>query len=145
MRPHPYSADQIAYSVLATTARHRAFQNVNMSDGLEQRRIAEELLGPTIEIEMSTSGESAARAFVSLESLWLALKQDVRAALGPAFDPQGQWVSRVLDEHWQRPGRNFDGKQLVELFAGQIIPWQVATHRDPVAFSAFHVLTFGRP
>lgn len=144
MRPHPYSADHIARCIIATINLQRAFQHVNLSSGLEQRRIAEALLGPTIEIEMSTSGENAARAFVNLQDLWLALKPDVRKKWGTVFDPNGDWLNRVLGEDWQRPGRNFDGEQLVELFVDQIVPWQVATHRDPVAFSAFHVLTLGR-
>ncbi|MER8905277.1 FRG domain-containing protein [Mesorhizobium sp. M0772] len=144
MRPHPYSADHIARCIIATINLQRAFQNVNLSNGLEQRRIAETLLGPTTEIEMSTSGENAARAFVNLQDLWLALKQDVRDKWGPVFDPHGDWLDSILGEDWQRPGRNFDGQQLVELFVVQIIPWQVATYRDPVAFSAFHVLTLGR-
>jgi hypothetical protein len=145
MRPHPYSADHIARCVVATIKLQGAFQHINMSNGLEQRRIAEVLLGPAIEIEMSTSGENTARAFVNLQALWLALKQDVRDKLGPVFDPHGDWLARVLGEDWQRPGRNFDGQQLVELFVDQIIPWQVATSREPVAFSAFHILTLGRP
>jgi len=145
MRPHPYSADHIARCIVETIRQHRVLQHADLRLGQEQRRIAEQLLGPAVEIEMSTSGENAARAFVNLESLWLALKQDVRDDLGPVFDSHGYWLAKVLGENWHKPGRNFDGKQLVELFVDQIIPWQVATGRDPVAFSAFHVLTLGRP
>lgn len=145
MRPHPYSAEHIARCVVATTKLQRAFRHANISNGLEHRRIAEMLVGPAIEIEMSTSGENTARAFVNLQALWLTLKQEVRDKLGPVFDPQGDWLARVLGDDWQKPGRNFDGQQLIELFVDQIIPWQVATDRDPVAFSAFHILTLGRP
>lgn len=145
MRPHPYLADQIARSIVATVRLHRAFEHVDMTNGFEQLRVAEVLVGPTVEIEMATSGENAARAFVNLKALWLTLKKDVRDALGPEFDPHGNWLNRVLRENWQKPGRNFEGQQLVELFVDQIIPWQVATGRYPVAFSAFHVITLGRP
>jgi len=145
MRPHPYSANQIARCITATIRWNLTMRHVNLSDGLEQGRIAEEQLGPAVEIEMSTSGENAARAFVSLSALWFALKKDVRLRFGQVFEPHGRWLAEVLDENWNRPGRNFDGAQLIELFVDHIIPWQVATGRDPVAFSAFHVLTLGRP
>lgn len=145
MRPYPYSANQIARSINATARLHRAFEHVNMSDGQEQRRIATEQIGESVEIEMSTSGGNAARAYVSKEALWFALKADIQVKLGRSFDPGGGWISYILYDKSKRPGFCFDSERLIDLFADQITPWQVATNRDPIAFSAFHILRLGRP
>lgn len=145
MRPHPYSSGHIARAIVATHTLYVGFEGVDMRNGLEQRRIASELLGPSIEIELSTSGENAARAFVRLDSLLKCMKKEARAGGSPGDGDIDVFIKAALKSHWNRPGQIFEGVPLVELFADEIIPWQVATGGDPIAFSAFHVLTLGRP
>ena len=145
-RPHPYSNEQIARSIVSLVKMVEALDGRPLSRGNEQQRAADTLYHPAIEIEMSTGGENAARAFVSLDRLWSALTIEKRFQLCPEGRPLTDgWISLLFEEDWKRPGRNFAGPVLLELFVDQIIPWQIATNRDTIAFSAFHIRTLGRP
>lgn len=145
-RPHPYSSDQIARCIVSLVAMVEVLEDFRISEGLQQQAAADMLYSPAIEIEMSTAGENAARAFVNVDRLWSALKQEIRSLLGPEGRPLTDgWISTLFADDWKRPGRNFDGPMLLDLFVDQVIPWQIATNRDPIAFSAFHIRTLGKP
>ena len=145
-RPHPYSNEQIARSIVSLVTMVKALDGRRISEGYEQQAAADKLYRPAIEIEMSTAGENAARAFVNLDRLWGALTPEKRNLLGREGRPRTDgWISSLFAQDWKRPGRNFDGPMLLELFVDQVIPWQIATNRDTVAFSAFHIRTLGKP
>lgn len=145
-RPLPYSDEQIARGVASLVFMVEALKDRRVADGREQQAAADGLYQKAIEIEMSTAGENAARAFVSSDRLWSVLTPEKRARLGPEGRPPiDNWISSLFAEDWKRPGRNFNGPMLLELFVDQIIPWQIATDRDTIAFSAFHIRTLGRP
>jgi FRG domain len=145
-RPQPYSSAQIARAIVALLRLLGALDRIDLSSRKGLAAAANALHGPSVEIEMSTAGENAARAFVSIDRLRATLKDEVRAQLDAAGTKTGDaWLTVILQGDWKRPGRNFDGARLVDLFVDQIIPWQIATRRDTVAFSAFLVRTLGRP
>jgi FRG domain len=145
-RPHPYSSNQIARCIVSLVSMVEALENFRISEGLQQQAAADMLYSPAIEIEMSTAGENAARAFVNVDRLWSALKPEIRSSLAPEGRPfTGGWISTLFADNWKRPGRNFQGPMLLELFVDQIIPWQIATNRHTIAFSAFHIRTLGKP
>jgi hypothetical protein len=109
-RPHPYSSNQIARCIVSLVSMVEALENFRISEGLQQQAAADMLYSPAIEIEMSTAGENAARAFVNVDRLWSALKPEIRSSLAPEGRPfTGGWISTLFADNWKRPGRNFQG------------------------------------
>lgn len=145
MRPYPYSAAQISRCIVASIKLQRELLLVELNDWRERHRISEVLFGSTIEIEMAISGASSTRAYVEVKRLWQALKQSVREKLDTDIHTPEYFMIKLLNDDWMRPGSKFDEQHLIELFVDQIIPWQIVTKRDPVAFSPFHIITLGRP
>ena len=95
---------------------------------------------------MAVSGGSSTRAFVSSGRLWAALRQDAKARLGFETCPQDpEALQDGLQPAYARPWQNFDEDAMLELFVDEIIPWQIATLRNPIVFSPTQVLTLGRP
>lgn len=144
-RPHPYRADQLARAIAGLVSTHKVLKGRSLSSGQDLRAAAAELYETPVEIAMSAAGENATRAFVDARRLWSALKPEARERLGLESEPSPTRLQAQLQRDFRRPWRNFDEQQLIDLFADQIIPWQLVSGRNPVAFSAFHMLTIGRP
>ena len=145
-RPFPYSIDQLVRAVRGLVATRQALTDRDLGSGQDLREAAAELFEVPIEIAMQASGENATRAFIDASRLWSALKPEAKQRLKlEHFPASPSAFQERLQQDFRRPWVNFDETKLVELFVDQVIPWQLASGRNPVAFSAFHIITLGRP
>jgi hypothetical protein len=145
MRPHPYSAEQIATSISSLIQLLDAWGDLNLGDGKCHRQVAEQLLVDPVEIEMGMASGSVARAFVSSSDLWRALSEKARSSLGLEQAVNGDELMNILGKFYGATLHFFDPHALIGLFASIVVPWQVATKRNPLCFSPVHVKTLGRP
>ena len=145
MRPHPYMAQQL-FSTISTLVRYlRVFEAFEFDKGVGPDIEAPKLLDSPIEIELGMFGGGSTRACVSSTRLWQSLTSSARELLGVETFPGTSALMGALDPYSARSLRLFDQNTLVDLFADEIIPWQIATRRDPVAFWPAHIEFLGRP
>ncbi len=145
MRPLPYDVSQLAHALSALVRFNRVFGDFPLSSGRSPMDGAPELLHDPIEIEMGIVGGGSTRAGVTASRLRLALTAPARELLGLSGESDGKAILDALHPYYGKTLRFFDKQALVELFADEVVPWQVATRRNPVAFWPEHVASLGRP
>ncbi len=141
-RPFPYTDAQLARGVQSVVSTWLVLRNFNLHSGSDQDAAAFELLGDSVQIEMATAGRNTARAYIGKDRLLMALKRETRQRLGD-MPGTAMDIMLALAEDYRTPARNFEPDALIDLFVDQVIPWQIVTNRDPVAYSPFHILTLG--
>jgi len=145
LRPHPYSAKQIANSLSALTQLLDIFGDYPLDNGKCHKPEAEGFMADPIEIEMGIAGGGATRVFVASSELWGALSGESRTRLGLEQPVAGSALLGILREFYGATLDLFDPHALVDLFARRIVPWQVATKRKLLCFSPVHLTTLGEP
>ncbi len=145
LRPHPYSAEQIATSLSSLIRLLEIFGDHPLGSGRSHGLEAERLMADPVEIEMGIAGGGATRAFVGSSELWGALSGEVRTRLLLEQPVAGSALMGILGQFYGATLDLFDPHALVDLFASSVVPWQVATQRRPLCFSPTHLKTLGRP
>ncbi|CAO3358002.1 FRG domain-containing protein [Azospirillum melinis] len=145
MRPHPYNAEEISRSTFELLRFERIFGDFPLDHGLDPGKVAPQLLNDPIEIEMGIVGGGSTRAYIDGPRLWSILSLDARIHLGLGEPTTGSAVLGALDPYNGNTLHFFDPSALLNLFVEVIVPWQVVTRRNPIAFSPMHINTFGRP
>jgi hypothetical protein len=145
LRPHPYSAKQIATSLSSLMRLLDIFGDYPLDNGRSHESVAAQLMTYPIEIEMGIAGGGATRAFVGSFELWGALSREARVRLGIETSIDESALLGILGQFYGATLDLFDPHALVDLFASSIVPWQVATKRSLLCFSPVHLKTLGRP
>ncbi|MEW5686330.1 MAG: FRG domain-containing protein [Pseudomonadota bacterium] len=145
MRPYPYDAAAIARAITAVARLEAPFRDYDLGAGNGTMPVALTVLADPVEIEFGIAGGGASRACVSGARLLRALSADAREHLKLSPDATGDTVLTRLAPYWGATLSCFDPGRLDGLFLDEIIPWQVVSKRDPIAFSPHHIKTLGRP
>ncbi|WP_210358342.1 hypothetical protein [Sphingomonas beigongshangi] len=143
-RPHPYDELQLVRAVSALFSICDALRERNLASGQALAAGAAEVYAEPLEIGISAAGDNPTRAFVDAVRLEESLKPDVRASYLGRADTAADRMKLLLRERWEIPWSTFDVSSLIELFVDQIIPWQLVSGRNPVAFAPFEVRRIGR-
>lgn len=98
-----------------------------------------------LEIEVGIAGGGSARASVSAQGLWGALSPAARIRLGLEELPSSAQLLGALDPYYGQTMRLFDYPALADLFAAELVPWQVAVRRKPCIYWPTHLTALGRP
>jgi hypothetical protein len=145
MRPYPYDAAAIARAITALARFEVFFRGFDLGAGLGTMPVAQRSLIDPVELEFGIAGGGGSRACVSGSRLLDALSEDARRHLNLTDSATGALVLERLAPYWGKTLRCFDQARLLNLFVDEIIPWQVVSMRDPIAFSSLHITTLGRP
>jgi hypothetical protein len=145
-RPYPYNPEQLASGLSEVVRLRRGIGDHPLDEGLDIGSVARRLLEDAVEVEIATDGGAFSRAYVGAGGVWDALTRDGRSRLGIVARPaDGEALMDALAQAWGAVHPLFDPKALIALFADKIVPWQIATQREPVIFSPMHLSVLGRP
>jgi hypothetical protein len=145
MRPYPFDSAAIARAIAALARFEVFFRGFDLGAGHGTMPVARRVLVDPVEVEFGIAGGGSSRACVSGSRLLGALSDLARHRLDLPEGATGDVVLRRLAPFWGKTLRLFDHKRLMDLFIDEIIPWQVVSKRDPIAFSSFHIKTLGQP
>ena len=145
MRPYPYDAPAIARAIAAVARLEVFFRDFDLGAGLGTMPVARSVLVDPVEVGFGIAGGGASRACVTGNRLLGALGDVARQRLNLPDDASGNTVLERLAPFGGETLPCFDHDRLMDLFVDEIIPWQVVSKRDPIAFSSQHIKTLGRP
>lgn len=145
MRPHPYNSDQITRAVSNLACLYPAFQKFDLGKGFGLDELAEALINDAVEVEMAIAGGGSTRAYVASQTLWETLTEAGRDLLGFSQNPGREALMAALDPFSGGSLRLYDKRALVDLFADEIVPWQIVVERSVIAFWPTNIATLGRP
>lgn len=145
MRMLPYSPLQIASAIEGLHRIRNVFRGVDTELGGDWTPYASQLYGDAIEIELSTRNDLSTRAFVEVAALNAILVPAFVDSIGAGHPLTESDLVQLLLKYYSIPRQIFQYGGMVELFARQIIPWQVATGRDLLIFSPWLADIYGIP
>lgn len=145
MRPHPYDAGQVASAIRSLVRFDRIFGDFPLDAGTSPEEAAPQLLEDPFEIEMGIAGGGATRACISAARLWSALTPAARELLGFPAMPTGGKLMGALGRYYGKTLPLYEPTALIDLFADEIVPWQVVTRRNPVVYWPKHITSLGLP
>jgi hypothetical protein len=141
----PYSADQLETALLTMIRLRRGLAGALKQDGTPPDSFAKLIIEDAVEILMVIAGGGTSRAFVTIAGLRGAIRPEAAALIGLDDSDSSSMILVKLLPYGELTSRLFDASAFIELFAREIIPWQVAHRRDIIVWSPFHVTALGLP
>ncbi|MGI3903168.1 MAG: FRG domain-containing protein [Janthinobacterium lividum] len=145
MRPHPYDDKHIAVAIISLSRLYPVLGAFPLDKGLGPDRVASEILDSPLEIEMGLIGAGTTRACVSTLKLWSAMTTAGQDFTGTEGEPSVNEMKAILHRFSGRTIGLFNPKALLDLFATEIVPWQIAVRRPIVVFWPSHIASLGIP